>query len=136
MPRTPSDQPTDGELEILNVLWDHGPSELGTVHAALNEHRQVALTTVATMLSVMLGKGLVTRKKTGRAYAWSPRMSRSRAARGLVGKVIDGVFDGSAHRLVAHLLEDQKLTDAERDEILRLLRNTESRSQQSGRTKR
>jgi predicted transcriptional regulator len=135
MPRTPSDQPTDGELEILNVLWDRGPSELGAVHAALNERRKVALTTVATMLSVMLGKGLVSRKKSGRAFAWSPRMSRSKAARGLVGKVIDGVFDGSTERLVAHLLDDQKLTNAERDEILRLLQNAKSRLQQ-GRTKR
>jgi predicted transcriptional regulator len=88
------------------------------------------------MLSVMLGKGLVTRKKTGRVFAWSPRMSHSRAARGLVGKVIDGVFDGSAQRLVAHLLEDQKLTEAERDEILKLLQNAESRNQQPGSTKR
>ena len=135
MPRTPSNQPTDGELEILNVLWDQGPSELGAVHAALNEHRKVALTTVATMLSVMLGKGLVTRKKSGRAFAWSPRMTRSKAARGLVGKVIDGVFDGSAERLVAHLLEDQKLTDTEREEVLRLLQNAESRQQRQGRTK-
>jgi predicted transcriptional regulator len=134
MPRTPSSQPTDGELEILNVLWDEGPTELGAVHAALNEHRRVALTTVATMLNVMLGKGLVSRKKSGRAYAWSPRLTRSTAARGLVGKVIDGVFDGSAQRLVAHLLEDQKLTDAERKEILRLLHDAESR--QKGRTKR
>ena len=62
-------------------------------------------------------------------------MSRSRAARGLVGKVIDGVFDGSAHRLVAHLLEDQKLTAAERDEILRLLQNSQSRDQTPGRRK-
>lgn len=126
MPRTPSSQPTDGELEILNVLWDQGPSELGAIHAAMNEHRQVALTTVATMLNVMLGKGLVSRKKRGRAYAWSPRLSHTRAARGLVGKVIDGVFDGSAQRLVAHLLEDQKLTDAERNEILRLLQDAQS----------
>lgn len=123
MARTASQQPTDGELEILNVLWEEGPRELGAIHAALSQSRKVALTTVATMLNVMLGKGLVTRKKTGRVYVWSARMTRNKAARGMLEKVIDRVFEGSAHQLVAHLLENQKLSAAEREQILGLLQS-------------
>ena len=63
MARPASSQPTDGELEILRVLWREGPSELGVVHRALvaERGRKIAKTTVATMLKVMLDKGLVRR---------------------------------------------------------------------------
>ena len=61
MARPPSKQPTDGELEILKILWDLGPAGLGQIHAVLHERRGVAITTVATMLKMMLAKELVER---------------------------------------------------------------------------
>jgi predicted transcriptional regulator len=121
MPRPPADRPTDAELDILTILWDYGPAELGAIHAALNQHRKVALTTVATMLTLMLGKRLVTRRKGKRNYLWSARVSRDAAAQGMVRRLLDRVFDGSAHQLVAHLLEHEQLSDADRREIAALL---------------
>jgi predicted transcriptional regulator len=121
MPRPPADRPTDAELDILTILWDHGPAELGAIHAALNLHRKVALTTVATMLTLMLGKRLVSRKKGKRNYLWTARVSRDAAAQGMVRRLLDRVFDGSAHQLVAHLLEHEQLSDADRREISALL---------------
>ena len=59
MARPASSHPTDGELEILRVLWERGPSSLAEVCAALREEREVATTTVATMLRVMLDKNIV-----------------------------------------------------------------------------
>lgn len=123
MARPPSMQPTDGELEILNVLWDLGPVGLGKVHEAVNEKRPVAMTTVATMLKTMLAKGLVRRDDGVRGYAWSAEVSREAAATGLVGKLLGHVFDGSARRLVAHLIQDGRLDDRERKEILDLLQS-------------
>jgi len=124
MARPRSDQPTDGELEILQLLWDLGPSELGSIHQRLNESRKVALTTVATMLTVMLAKDLVKRKQGARGWLYSARVSRDSAAKPIVRKLVDRVFDGSAQRLVAHLIETQKLTDAERLELLALLKQS------------
>lgn len=121
MPRPPADRPTDAELDILTILWDYGPAELGAIHAALNQHRKVALTTVATMLTLMLGKRLVTRRKGKRNYLWSARVSRDAAAQGMVRRLLDRVFDGSAHQLVAHLLEHEQLSDTDRREISALL---------------
>lgn len=121
MARSPGDRPTDAELEILLVLWERGPCELGAVHAALSEQRTLALTTVATTLTVMLGKNLVTRKRGPRGYLWSARLSRDDAAQGLVRKLVDRVFDGSAQHLVAHLLEHERFSDADRREIRDLL---------------
>jgi predicted transcriptional regulator len=59
MPRPPSTHPTDGELEILRVLWDRGPLALSELCEALRRERDVATTTVATMLRIMLDKRLV-----------------------------------------------------------------------------
>ena len=121
MARPPSLQPTDGEMEILKVLWAIGPAELGRIRAMMQQRRPVATTTIATMLKVMLGKKLVKRSNGERGYVWSARVSRARTATELVRKVLDHVFDGSAHRLVAHLPDEKGLDSAERDEIRKLL---------------
>ena len=121
MARPPSNEPTDRELEILQVLWEFDSAELGTICKALRRQRPVATSTVATMLGVMLDKRLVSREKGSRGYRWSARVTRKKAATGLLSHLIDRAFDGSAGRLVAHLLEDEKLSRADLDEIRRLL---------------
>jgi predicted transcriptional regulator len=128
MARPASDQPTDGELEILNILWEIGPAELRLIHTALCARRKVATTTVATMLGVMLDKRLVRRSGGERGYLWSAVVSRQDAASGLVGKLVDRLFDGSTGRLVAHLLEEGQISDAERDEIKHLLASSATKS--------
>ncbi|MHC5538312.1 BlaI/MecI/CopY family transcriptional regulator [Singulisphaera rosea] len=123
MARPPSTQPTDGELELLKILWETGPAGLGQVHAMLQERRGVAITTVATMLKMMLAKDLVRREDGPRGYLWSASVSRQKAVSGLVGKLLNLVFDGSARRLVAHMIDQGQIDDEEREEILKLLRS-------------
>jgi len=123
MARPPSKQPTDGELEILKVLWEAGPAGLGQIHDVLRERRGVAITTVATMLKMMLAKELVQREDGPRGYLWTARVSRKAAVSGLLGKLVQHVFDGSARRLVAHLIQEGDLDDREREEILDLLKS-------------
>jgi predicted transcriptional regulator len=121
MARPPSTSPTDAELEILKVLWDAGPSELGQIASALNRERAVATTTVATTLKVMMQKGWVERTQGPRSYVWAARVGRREATSGLLRKLLDRAFDGSAGRLVARLVEDGALSARDRDEIRRLL---------------
>lgn len=125
MARPKSEQPTDGELEILSLLWSAGPAELGAIWEGLSDRRAVAKTTVATMLGVMLDKGLVKRRQGERGYLWSAAMTEKRARRGLLKKLVDAAFDGSARKLVAHMIEDGKLSDEERAEIRRMLDESE-----------
>jgi BlaI family transcriptional regulator, penicillinase repressor len=121
MARSPSTHPTDGELELLQILWHAGPSGLGQICKALRLRRPVATTTVATMLTVMLDKRLVQRTSGPRGYRWSAKTTRQNAATAMVRKLIDVVFDGSAHRLVTHLLESGEISDRERKELRRLI---------------
>ncbi len=123
MARNTSSHPTDTELEILQVLWEHGPASLGSVCDVMRTRREVATTTVSTMLKVMEQKNLVKRREIQgkRGSLWAASVTRQRAARGMVGKLIDRVFEGSTRQLVAHILDDRKLTIEDRDALRRLL---------------
>lgn len=121
MARPRSQQPTDGELEILKILWDSGPAELGRICAAVRETRPAATTTVATMLAVMLEKGLVKKTRGARGYLWSAKLSHEATAKRVLGRLVDHLFGGSPQLLVSHLLADERLSEADRKEIARLL---------------
>ena len=127
MARKPSTEPTAAELEILKALWESGPAELSEVCALLRRGRPVATTTVATMLAIMLEKGLVKRSAGPRGYRWRAALSRDAASSGMLERFIDRVFDGSAQSLVSHLLSEGKLSDRERRELLDLLRSAEKK---------
>ncbi len=130
MARSASLHPTDGELEILRVLWAEGPSALSGVCETLREERDVATTTVATMLRLMQDKGLVKRQGAGRGALWVASVTHKKAARGMVRKLVDGVFDGSADRLVTHLVEGGQLSQEQLAELRRLI-DTRSKNDRS-----
>ncbi|MFO1020067.1 MAG: BlaI/MecI/CopY family transcriptional regulator [Planctomycetales bacterium] len=121
MPRPPTPHPTDGELEILHVLWDLGSAPLSEICSTLRRQRPVATTTVATMLKLMEEKQLVKKSQGEKTYLWAARISRQSATRGFVRKLLDRAFDGSAQRLVAHLLQEGQLSAKERAELRKLL---------------
>lgn len=132
MARPASQHPTDGELEILRVLWDRGPASLSEICETLRAERDVATTTVATMLRIMHDKGLVRRKRATRGHQWAAAVTHTAAARSMVGKLVDNVFDGSAGLLVAHLVEGGKLSDAEIDELRALVNSRSARASRKG----
>ena len=135
MPRPPSDHPTDGELEILRVLWAAGPTALSVLCDQLRPGRDVAATTVATMLRVMDGKGLVKRTGSGRGAVWSAAVSQAKTERGMVRKLVDRVFDGAADRLAAHLVEGGQLSTKQLAELRRLI-DQQSRSSRTNNSSR
>ena len=125
-PLTP--HPTDGELEILRVLWALGSSSLSTICEQLRREREVATTTVATMLRIMQQKGLVKRTGASRTATWSATVTHKTAAKRMVNKLVDHLFDGAADRLVAHMIEGGQLTGKQLKELRTLLkRNDEAR---------
>lgn len=123
MARQAAKHPTDTELEILQVLWERGPGSLGVICEAMREKRDVATTTVSTMLKVMGEKGLVRRKEVPgkRGAVWAAAVTRKRAARGMVGKLIDRVFEGSTQKLVAHIINERELSETDRELLRDLL---------------
>ena len=121
MARPGSTVPTDRELEILHVLWDDGPQVLSQICAGLRQQREVATTTIATMLKVMLKKKLVVRKQKKRGSIWSAKVSREATSTGMVRKLVERLFDGSAKRLVSHLFDSSDLDEKEIQELRNIL---------------
>ena len=108
--RSNSDQSlTPLELEIMTVLWDTGPANVQTVQSRL-QGRELAYTTVQTMLNVLHRKGKVKRVLQNRAYLYRAVLSRPRVVRKAVADVIDRFVGGSADSLVLNLIETRQLT--------------------------
>jgi BlaI family transcriptional regulator, penicillinase repressor len=121
MARPKVEQPTTGELEVLKVLWDRGPSTVREVMDVLNEDRPRAYTSVMSLLAVMAEKGLLVREPRGRAFIYRPKTDRGRTLRRMVGDLVGRAFEGSTSQLVAHLLDQTKPSAQELDEIRRAI---------------
>jgi BlaI family penicillinase repressor len=115
--------PTDGELEVLKVLWERGPSTVREVLDVLTVVRPRAYTSVMSLLNVMTEKGLVLRYPKGRAFVYRAKSDRARTLRSLVGGLLGRAFEGSTAQLVAHLLDQTKPSDDELAEIRRAIKD-------------
>jgi BlaI family transcriptional regulator, penicillinase repressor len=121
MPKRKPEPPlTPLELEIMSVLWETGPANVQTVQANFKS-RELAYTTVQTMLNILHRKGRVTRQLKERAYIYKPVLSRQKAVTQAVGEMLDRFFGGSADSLVLNLVESRQLTPEKLAEIQKLL---------------
>ncbi len=117
MVRPRHENPTPAELEVLQVVWERGPSTVREVMTALNEERPRAYTSVMSLMNVMVEKGLLRQRPKGRAFEYWARVSRDKIQSRMVSELLGRAFDGSASTLVAHLLEGAKPASDELDEI-------------------
>ena len=117
MARPRHENPTPGELEILQVIWDRGPSTVREVMNVLNERRRRAYTSFMTLMTVMAEKGQLRQKPRGRAFVYSAKISRAKTQSRLVRDLLRRVFDGSASTLVTQLLQQAEPDSEEIEEI-------------------
>lgn len=103
---TDAPHPTEGELALLQVLWDHdGPCTVRQVHEALSRTKDTAYTTVLKMLTIMADKGLVVRDESERSHRYAPAHPRPRVQQALVEDLMQRAFSGSALELVQRALD-------------------------------
>jgi BlaI family transcriptional regulator, penicillinase repressor len=121
MARSSSKYPTTGELAILKVLWEHGPSCLSFICDHLDGERKPAPSTVATMLKIMKGKGSVKRVSLGSGVVWNAILTRQEVGSVMLQSLVDRFFEGSAPKLVSQLLENGQLSHEDREAILKIL---------------
>jgi BlaI family transcriptional regulator, penicillinase repressor len=126
-PKKKSEQLTPLETEIMNVLWEISPATVQTVQQRLP--RELAYTTVQTMLNVLVRKKKARRTLKDRAYYYRPAVKRDQVAGSAVKDLIDRLFGGSAESLVMSLLESRQLTPEKLERLQRMLKAREERDE-------
>lgn len=121
MPKSSPPKPTEAELAILRVLWEHGPSTVRLVHEALSQRRKMGYTTVLKLMQIMAKKGLVRRDESQRTHIYDVRFPEEQTQRQLVTDLLERVFGGSTERLVMHALTEKKASAEELARIRKLL---------------
>ncbi|TAH00153.1 MAG: BlaI/MecI/CopY family transcriptional regulator [Sphingobacteriales bacterium] len=114
-------KPTEGELEILQVLWDKGEATVREVHEELAKVKDIGYTTALKLLQIMYEKGLVSRDDSAKTHIYKPAVTREKTQKQLVGKMINTLFAGSPGQLVMQALGNHNASKEELDEIQRLL---------------
>lgn len=127
MPRHPSSQPTEVELQILRILWDDGSSIARHIHESLQVFKQTTYSTTVKMLSVMLDKGLLKRDDEAKPQIYRAAVPRGRTQKQMLSDLIEKVYDGSAATLMLHALSSNKASADDIAEIRRLLDEMEDR---------
>jgi BlaI family penicillinase repressor len=108
------------ELQIMQVIWKQGASNVAAVQQALPQ--QLAYTTVQTMLNILERKGKLKRKLRGRAYVYSATVTEARASRHAVRDLVDRMFGGSADELVMSLIKSRQIDPKRIAELSRRVR--------------
>jgi predicted transcriptional regulator len=117
-------RPTEGELELLSVLWERGPSTVRDLFEAINETRPVVYTGVLKLLQIMTEKGLVDRDERERAHVYRAVVSQADTEARFLRELSHRFFSGSAAQLALRALEIEKASDADLDAIRTLIATT------------
>ena len=107
----------------MKVIWKLEKASVRQVYETLLERRRIAYTTVMTMMNILEQKGYLTKRQADRAYVYQPAQPQKQVIRSMVREFLDRVFNGSAEPLVAHLLEDRRLTEEDLEEIRRTIKS-------------
>lgn len=109
----------------MKIVWRLGRATVRDVYEALRARRQIAYTTVMTMMKILEEKGHLKKRQVERAHVYRPTRPEHQVLRSMVREFVDRVFDGSAQPLLVQLARDRRLTEKERREIARLLKEAE-----------
>ena len=114
-------KPTEGELEILAVLWERGSATVREVYEAINAARPMVYTGVLKLMQIMADKGLVIRDESARAHVYRAAVAKEETERRFVRELSQRLFAGSAAQLALRALEMEPASEEELAEIRKLL---------------
>ena len=122
-------KPTPLESQILGVLWQNPSSTVREINAALDDGKSRAYTTVLTSLQVMERKGFVMRKRKKLTDHWSARIQEGAVARPMLRDLVSRMLGGRRSLAVHYLLEEERLSEEELDELQNMIDAARERSQ-------
>lgn len=119
--------PTESELEILQILWNKGNATVREVHDVLEKVKDTGYTTTLKIMQIMTEKGLLERNTTNRTHIYKPLLSREKTQESFLNKMLNGLFKGDESRLVMGALDKKELSQNEIDEIKEFLKQFEDK---------
>jgi BlaI family transcriptional regulator, penicillinase repressor len=125
MSKKPQLRPTNSELEILGILWSHGPSSVRYVNEELSVKRRIGYTTTLKLMQIMTEKGFLSREKDSRNHIYFPLIREEETKDAIIQRFIDNLFEGSAAKLIMQALGNHKASKAELDMIKELIKEKE-----------
>ena len=117
----PPIKPTDAELEILQLLWEYGPSTVRFVNEKQNEVKEVGYTTTLKIMQIMAEKNIIEADKSARTHVYRPLLKEEDTQKHLLNNFLDTTFRGSAMKLVMQALGNHKTSEEELNQIRNLL---------------
>ncbi len=114
-------KPTESELEILQVLWQNGPSTVRFVHEELSKNKEAGYTTTLKLMQIMAEKEMLKADKSSRSHIYHPAMEEEKTQQQLLNRFLDAAFRGSASKMVMQALGNSTTSKEELDEIRNLL---------------
>jgi predicted transcriptional regulator len=114
-------KPTESELEILQILWQNGPSSVRFVNEELSKSRDVGYTTTLKLMQIMFEKKLLSRTEEGRYHLYKAEIEEEATQINLLEKFVDATFRGSAMKLVMQALGNHDSSKEELEEIKRII---------------
>ncbi len=109
------------ELQVMKLIWDKGEAAVRDVWERLYPERGLAYTTVATVMRKLESKGFLKHDEKDRTYIYRPLADQDKVSQGMLREMIDGLFDGSAAKLVTTLIQGEHLTEKDLNQIQRIL---------------
>ncbi len=118
-------KPSENELKILQILWDHGPLSVRDVHEKISKNKESGYTTTLKLMQIMATKGIAVRDTSARTHIYTAAISEQKTKTDLLSKFISSTFNGSSHSLVLEALGHGKTTQDELNEIKALIASIE-----------
>ena len=119
-------KPTEGELEILQILWRYGPCTVKRVNEIMNEKKEVGYTTSLKMLQIMIEKGFCLREAEGKLHIYKAAIKEQQVKKSYVRDMVDQVFEGSPMEMVVQTLGNYKASAQEISELKKLIKDLEN----------
>jgi predicted transcriptional regulator len=120
------------EMEVLHHVWDLGEATVADVHSRILAERSVAYTTVMTVMRKLADKGFLTFTRDGPSYVYSAARPPEEVRQDLLRDVVEKVFKGSPSALVQSLVEDEHVSETERNELVRLIEELDAQEGHDG----
>lgn len=114
---------SDLQLELMRVLWLKGEASVGEIVEGLAAHRELAHTTVATLLTRLAKRGMVSARRDGRQLMYRAEVAEPEVRRSMVGGLLRSVFAGDSTALLAHLVSEREVNAGDLDKVRALLAN-------------